>query len=60
MSAGTADCHFGGSNCGLSVPRVPWPPALRELKLTGAHLSLALLYGDASHPPCASSFTALS
>lgn len=42
---GTADCHFGGSNCGLSVPRMMWPPALRELKLTGAHLSLALLYG---------------
>jgi hypothetical protein len=55
---GTADCHYGGSNCGLSVPRKLWPPALRELKLTGAHLSLALLYGTHS-TPCASSFSAL-
>ena len=55
---GTADCHFGGSNCGLSVPRILWPPALRELKLTGAHLSLALLYGT-HDTPRAPSFSAL-
>ena len=32
----------------LTLPRVPWPPALRELKLGGVRLSLGLLYG--AHP----------